>query len=335
MKSVFRIRKSEFRIHKKLAKPVFYILIITCISIFISCEQNVDPKAQFNERYVLNFIIRGDTSYQIATLSHSYTVAGVDPYENETDPSIQGADIRVWYKNDVFKMRDTSIARQDTSRYKTPTNFYYLKGFKPGNESSLDIAVELNNGRKLTASTRTPAKIDIDSVDLTVPSQNKSNFSYVWKNTYEGIYYIYRFRFYYTVSEGSGITWYTKEVPLTYLKSGKVYVPYFPSISKNTSVIYDNSSLDSALVQISRGDADKSKYEVKRAEFEIIIFDKNLSNYYSVTHGYLDEYSIRIDENDYSNINGGYGIFASYLNQKIAVKFTEKYVRSFGYKYGF
>jgi hypothetical protein len=335
MKAEYSMQIPELRIYRGFTKSVFILLLLISIVLFNSCEQNVDPKAPFKERYILNLIIRGDTSYQIATLSHSYTVSGINPLENKTDPTIQDADIRIWYNDNVFKMRDTSIIRQDTSRYNTPANFYYLKGFKPGGEAPVEVRVELNNGRILTATTTTPGKIDIDSADLSIPSSYKSNFSYVWKNTNNGIYYIYRFRFYYTISEGSTVIWHYKEVPLTYIKSGSTYVPYFPSVSKNTSVLYENSCLDSAMIQISRGDGNKSKYEIKRAEFEIIIFDKALSDYYSVTHGYLDEYSIRLDENDFTNINGGFGIFASYLNQKIVVKLTEKYVRSFGYRYGF
>lgn len=330
-----RIQSSEFRSKEYLIKVFICTFIISLSFILYSCEQNVDPKAPFRERYIFNLIIRGDTSYQIATLTTNYTVAGIDPYENQVDPSIKNADIRIWYKDEVYKMRDTTISRQDTSRYKSPLNFYYLTNFKPVSETPVDIKVELNNGRILTAFTKIPSKLNIDSVDLNIPSDDKPNFSYVWKNNLEGNYYSYRFRFFYTVNEGNKVIWYIKEVPLTYIKSGDKYNPFFPTISKNTAVFYDNSSLDSAMVQISKDDWDKSKYEIKRAEFEVLIFDKPLSDYYSSTHGYLDDYSIRVDESDYTNINGGYGIFASYLNQKIVVKFKEKYVRAFGYKYGF
>jgi hypothetical protein len=232
-------------------------------------------------------------------------------------------------------MRDTTIARQDTSRYKTPVNYYYVRNFKPVSETPIDVRVEMNNGRILSSSTKIPAGLKIDSVDMVIPSKDKPNFSFVWKNNSEGTYYLYRFRFYYTVKNGSNTTWYIKEVPMTYLKSDNQYYPYFPTVTKNTKVIYDNPCLDSAMIQISRGDIDKSKYEIKKAEFEVIIFDKALSDYYSSSHGYLDDFSIRIDQTDYTNINGGYGIFASYLDQKISVEFNEKYVLSFGYKYGF
>jgi hypothetical protein len=309
---------------------------VTFLSLFLGyCDENVDPKAPFKERYIFNLVIRGDTTYQIATLTKSYTVEGLDPYENQVDPAIKDADIRVWSKDDVYIMRDTAVARQDTSRYKTPVNFYYIKNFTPVSETPIDVRVELNNGRILTASTKIPAKMDIDSVDLLIPSKDKPNFSYVWKNNDGGTFYLYRFRFYYTFTDNSKVTWFIKEVPLTYIKSGDQYYPYFPSITKNTKVLYDNSALDSAMVQISKGVIDKSKFEIKKAEFEVLIFDKVLSDYYSSTHGYLDDYSVRIDQTDYTNINGGFGVFASYLDQKINVEFTEKYVMSFGYKYGF
>lgn len=334
-KTEYRKRNSELRILKYLMK-FFVYSIMSCSFLFLnSCDENVNPKAPFKERYIFNLIIRGDTTYQIATLSKSYTVTGIDPYENQVDPSIKGADIRIWNNDVVYIMRDTSIDRQDTSRYKTPVNFYYVRNFKPVSETPIDVKVELNNGRILTSATKIPAMMDIDSVDYLIPSKDKPNFSYVWKNNSGGTFYLYRFRFFYTVREGAKTTWYIKEVPLTYLKSGDQYYPYYPTVTKNTKVIYDNCCLDSAMVQISRGETDKSKFEIMKAEFEVLIFDKALSDYYSSTHGYLDEFSIRIDQNDYTNINGGYGIFASYLDQKIPVEFDERYVLSFGYKYGF
>jgi hypothetical protein len=330
----YKILNPEIRFRKYLMKFFLFSSLICLFPYLYSCDENVNPKAPFKERYIFNLIVRGDTTYQIATLSKSYTVSGIDPYENQVDPAIKNADIRIWNNDIVYIMRDTSISRQDTSRYKTPVNFYYVRNFKPASESPIDVRVELDNGRILTAATKIPAKMAIDSVDKVIPSKDKPNFSYVWKNN-SGGYFLYRFRFYYTLKEGSKTNWYIKEVPLTYLKSGDQYYPYFPTITKNTKVLYDNYCLDSAMVQISKGDVDKSKYEIKKAEFEVLIFDKVLSDYYSSTHGYLDDFSVRVDQDDYTNINGGYGVFASYLDQKIPVEFTEKYVMSFGYKYGF
>ncbi|MCX6151812.1 MAG: DUF4249 family protein [Ignavibacteriales bacterium] len=330
----------KYLFHKQsiIKHQPFYILILVlslCSLFLSSCEENVNPKAPFRDRYILNFIVRGDTSYQIAVLTHSYTVNGVDPYENEIDPAIKDADIKIWYDSDVYTMRDTTIARNDTSRYKSPVYYYYLKNFKPGDDKYVEVKAELTNGRSLSSLTKIPAKISIDSVDRMIPSADKPNYTFAWKSTGTGIYYLSRFRFTYTIREGSTITWYNKEVPITYNRIGDQDLPVFPSITKNSAITFENSALDSAMKEISKGETDKSKFELKKAEYELLVFDKPLSNYYSSIHGYLDDFSVRIDESDYSNVTGGFGIFASYLKQIINVTFKEKYVKSFGYRYGF
>jgi hypothetical protein len=40
--------------------------------------------------------------------------------------------------------------------------------------------------------------------------------------------------------------------------------------------------------------------------------NSDLAAYYSSLNGFLDEYSVRLDEQVYSNINGGIGIFGAY-----------------------
>ena len=44
-----------------------------------SCDQSINPNAPFRERFILNGIMKSDTSYQIVTLTHSYQPEGYDP----------------------------------------------------------------------------------------------------------------------------------------------------------------------------------------------------------------------------------------------------------------
>jgi hypothetical protein len=67
------------------------------------------------------------------------------------------------------------------------------------------------------------------------------------------------------------------------------------------------------------------------ARFELLSFDEHLSNYYSSTHGYLDEFSIRLDETVYSNIEGGMGIFGSYYKSERLFPIYASYIASYGF----
>ena len=64
---------------------------------------------------------------------------------------------------------------------------------------------------------------------------------------------------------------------------------------------------------------------------ELYVFDRNLSGYYASVGKIGDSFSIRLDEIDFSNVEGGFGVFGSYISQKLAIAFDEEYINSFGY----
>ncbi|RJP72281.1 MAG: DUF4249 family protein [Ignavibacteriales bacterium] len=308
---------------------IFSIVVISAFS-FISCDDSIDPKTTYKERYILNFIIRGDTTLQIATLTSSYNVEGVDPSINEIDPAIKDADIKIWYNGEVYTLRDTTIARSDTSRYNNPVHCYYINNFPPAEGKSVIVKAELNNGKKLTAETKLPSNIGIDSCDRIIPLSYKNQFSIVWRKLEEEVYYFVRFRIYYKHNSEFHIV----EVPLDYNTINGKVTPVYPGVTRKTIFNYELSALDSVMKNISLGDGQKSSYQIMRGEYEVIIMDKPLSDYYSSIHGYMDDFSIRIDQTDYTNVTGGYGIFASYRKQLLAATLKEEYIRSFGYKAG-
>src|SRR5512146_1748833 len=112
-----------------MKQKIGLLFLIFGLLINYSCEVNFSPKGEFQQKYILTCVIRGDTSVQTATISKSYNVDGYDPYANTTDPFLKDAYIRIWAGDNVYFMKDTSIARADTSRYKGLFHFFYLKDF--------------------------------------------------------------------------------------------------------------------------------------------------------------------------------------------------------------
>jgi hypothetical protein len=63
------------------------------------------------------------------------------------------------------------------------------------------------------------------------------------------------------------------------------------------------------------------------------MLDRNLSAYYSSVAKIGDSFSLRLDEVDFSNIEGGFGIFGSLNVQKLVMFFREGYLEeNFGYR---
>jgi hypothetical protein len=86
--------------------------------------------------------------------------------------------------------------------------------------------------------------------------------------------------------------------------------------------------------EISREVADKSQIHVLNAAFEIKLCDIMLGTYASAAQTFEDEFSIRISAADFTNINGGFGIFGSYNSETFSLLLSAQYVNSFGYRYG-
>jgi len=312
-------------------KTVKNLILLMLIIASAGCEEEFDPKSQFLERYSLNLIIQADTTTHIAILKRSYNVEGYDPYQNTVDPAVLNADIRLWRDDEVYTFKDSIIARYDTSRYNTPVHFYYLNDFSPVPGEVLQIKVELNNGKKLTASTKVPLDIDVNyGSNIIIPSETDKS-AIGWSSRESGNYYVSRLKIYYKKNDGVKDLFLTKNIPLDYKTVKNETVPVYALVSKTQMCSFKNDDLTKAMREISEGDENKSRYTVLGGSVEVLVLDNNLSTYYTSTHANIDELSVNLDQSDFSNIQGGYGLFASYIKNRINLVFLPAYVTTFGY----
>src|SRR3972149_1913678 len=170
----------------------------------------------------------------------------------------------------------------------------------------------------------------IQGADIRIRKGEKDFFSFIWNAPTSSSWYLPKFIFYYLKD---GVR-YSKEVPSGYrIENGK-WVAVYPAITNNNIIRFQNSALDSALSQISNGDPNKSNYKIFGGVLTLLIFNESISNYYSTSNGCLDDFTVRIDEADYTNIKGGFGIFGTFKKQVSGAIFTEEYIKSFGYTPG-
>ena len=313
-------------------KSVILIITAALLSVLsFSCEENFSPKTEYTEKYILYCIVNTDSSVQTAVLQRSYNVEGYDPNLNTIDPSIIGADIRIRQGDNVFFMRDTSVVRSDTSRYKTPVSFYYTNNFFVQGNDSIEILATLPNGKKLSGITNLTVGIEFDtSSDHIIPSEENDFFTFIWNAEGANRWYLPKFTFYYLKN---GVR-FGKEVPSEYILENGSWIASYPEITISNIIRFKHAALDSAFAQISSGDPDKSSYRILGGVLTLLVFNESLSNYYSTTNGFLDDFTIRLDEADYTNITGGFGILGTYKRQLSGARFTESYIESFGYTPG-
>lgn len=323
-----------------MRKGFIFLLLISSL-VFISCEDQVNPKGELKDITALNCIIRGDTSLQIATLSHSYNVSGFDPYENKTDPCIKGAYIRIIYGKSTYVLKDTSSSRADTGRYNTPVDYYYTNKFSIVNSGPISIYAVLPNHKILSASSylietsnlyfqfKYSEKIPMDR---SVDDAYKYSWDYlaVTKGS-ENVYYAPDLLIYYYVNNNGQKIKYTKRVP-TFYASTLNDKPMYPEIQKNINyVTYDTTAIRRSLLEISMNDPQKSNYIIEKAVFRIMLLDNSLAAYYSAQKTFLDEFSVRVNQPDFTNVTGGVGVFGVYTVKTQDLYFYDDYIKSLGY----
>ncbi|MCX6152235.1 MAG: DUF4249 family protein [Ignavibacteriales bacterium] len=317
-----------------IRKTSIALFLLVSTALILSCDDSINPKTEFRERYILYAVLRGDTSFQLAILSHSYDVYGLDPIINTEDPLVKDADIKIWTDTNVVKFKDSTISRTDTSRYKGLLSIYYLNNFKPGFGTKLTIKARLANGMLLQSETRVPEQIILDSL-FKIPIEDLNYFKMSWQPVTDGnTFYMCRYKLYYKKNNGAySYSQQQIEIPLFLNIVGDTVEPVYPAISKNNFIKFDLETLNWVMKKISDGDPQKSNFYIDRTVLEIYSMDKELSNYFTTTHGYLDQFSVRLDETDYSNIDGGLGIFGAYNKQTFSFFLKEDYIRSFSYNY--
>ncbi|MFH0989483.1 MAG: DUF4249 family protein [bacterium] len=306
------------------------------------CNDSFNPKAPFEEQYVFQCFLNTSIT-QIALLSHSYDVQGIDPLTNLTDPSLVGAEILLTVDGTVYRMRDSIRKLRTPSRYDTVQHFYSVDGtiIKPANK--VTMTARLPNGKILSAGTTVPLSRAFKwSIEYPNGLHTKRNIPYGvnsitvdWEDyeESEGHLFFPRLLIKYSKAGDSVEIWKTVEVPVRYARTNGNWVPAFPIGSTANFCTFDLAAIDSAMAGIAGNDPNKSNYSLSMMTLYMQEYDTPLSKYYSSIGGSMDQFSIRADRSVYTNVNGGVGILGSYYTNWAEVPLDPLYVRSFGYRY--
>ncbi len=299
--------------------------------VFSSCDEPFSPKGEFQQRFAMFGIMRVDTNYQVVTVTKSYDVEGLNPYANKKDPFVEGCFIRIWRGNDeVHILRDSTIARKNKDRYQDSIKFYYTNNFTPKIGDKITIECLLPNGRRLTSSTEViqPIEINYSETDLIFPVKDKDFVQVKWRSSVADLVYMPQVKLYYDKLTNGVWKLHKVNVPMKYLDGQ----PVWPMPSNRNYVRLDTVAVAKVLREISEGDPNKSDYRIRALIYSIYVCDRNLSAFYSSSRKIGDEFSVRVDELDFTNVNGGFGVFGSYSEKRTSVLFDEKYITNFGYK---
>ncbi|MGA9292626.1 MAG: DUF4249 family protein [Ignavibacteriaceae bacterium] len=331
-------------------KKVYLILPVILILFFESCRNDFNINAPYQDVYVLNCILRNDDSVQYAIISKNvYTGNGASPASASTAQNIKGEKIEIYYNDSVFVMRDTTIQTADSGNI-TPVNCYYTKDLtiKPGMTISIKAATQ--DGQVLQSTTRVPV-ISFSKFSTTFPQvmkppevlvpgyQEKPSYSWTWTDgsgDITNILSLPQLEIDYKIDEGSSYVDKKILVPLalyyTFDANGNL-IPHNVELSFDNNCLTTLKTINETMQNISGNDPDKKDYIISKVLFNVIGLDQDLSKFYSAYNTYSEDFSIKLRQTDYTNVEGGKGIFGVYYKFSIPLTVDDFYIRSFGYQY--
>ncbi len=285
---------------------------------FVGCDTGFQPKGAYEEKVVGYCILSNKWDFTIARVYSTYNSTGIDPLENTTDVPVLGASVTVSSGDSVFTFRDTTIVRKDKSRYTTDIEAYVLKPFAVDVGQTYTMRIISQRFDVATAGISVP-----DSGDYigTVTSNDLIGFVFHVSLQAKG----YRLKFFIEF-ESAGQT-FRKEVPqhITYYVDETTFGGVYPRIERRSNTVFrplarvatDTAYFDVFAYSTMRANifSSYSNPSFRQSVLVITQVEDNLYNYYNVANAFQDEYVIRLDEPDFTNIPRGHGVFGAFTEQ--------------------
>jgi hypothetical protein len=273
---------------------------------------------KFEQQYSLNCILRSDKDIQFATIKRSYP-----PGEENLNSDVQNAIIRLILPDTTLIFKD-SVLSNPALESSSVNSFYYLDNYILTKNTEIKINALLPDGTVLTSETISAYYYSVSLAEgvgpMIIPDESSGDtYFYQWEIFGNVRPLIFGPSFYisYFIS-GYEETIYYKKVTGKYLQQINGYeVPF--------------AFIDKTMQDISIGIDDKAKINIIGACFEVKVYDTALGIYANSIQTFEDEFSVRISEPNISNINGGFGIFGTYISENFDIEITSNYISSFGY----
>jgi len=305
-------------------------LIVFALMLVVGCESPFDPKGPYREQLIVYAVLSPDYDTTFARVYRTYDPPGFDPYEVAEDRPVTDALVRISTNGTAWTFGDTLVSRDDTSRYQGPIGAYVLTGMQvtPGTPYRLDV--------------QSPSMGSIDA-DVTVPGTGFLTIgnSFVLQNptlTTDNISatailsattWGFSVQLYLIGELWEGDRWqpFKREVPLSVVEiiDCENFAGEFPRLGRRETsnpseqhiILFENVAYRYTIASIRSGhDVDSVRFI--RAEFEFLETDPHLYSYYNIASGFRDEFTLRTDEPDYSNIRGGRGLFGAFVRQRVS-----------------
>ena len=302
-------------------------LILSCITagIFwlVACNDEFQPVAGYSDRLAVVSILSNQSDTQYVRVNTTYNAYGQD--DANPDHPVVNASVYLTDGTKLYAFRDTVI------RSWSDSGSVMLKTFiAPGAKLTLgktySLVVSSPGLGTVTASTAVPGAGLISTTD-----DLKLKEPFLYDNTTEMVFiaqmtgqtkgYIVRLYLDYELAV-PGVGWnpVRMEIPTSLLEYTDIenYLGIYPSIAVkrssgvSTERVIFHIDVYKKLIKGLRSRYKPGDINFKTFTMEMYQYEENLYKYYSIATGFRDQFSIRTDLPNYSNISGGVGLFGAY-----------------------
>ena len=314
--------------------------------LFESCNDEFSVNAPQEDVYILNCILQNTSSIQYAIISNNvYTKDGGFPNpDNNIDQNITGADVKIFYNDSVFVMKDTTIQLTDNGNLIT-VNCYYTNKLKIAPGKGISAEATLPDGQTLKSEIQVPEISFGKSFSPNFPQilnsgyNEKPSYSWNWIGDTESMTNISnlpQLEIYYQQYEDGAFVNKKVFVPLVkyfILDEHGNLIPVKVDMSFEDDCLTTLETVNETMQAISENDPYKSNYIINKVLFSVTGLDPDLARFYFAYNTFIQDFTIKIRQTDYSNIEGGKGIFGAYYKFSKSLVIDILYIRSFGYRY--
>jgi hypothetical protein len=307
----------------------------------LSCDQPFDPRAPLDQKIVLYSVLSTDRDAQFVRAEENYMPSGFDPSGYISNNIVRDAIVTMKEPGRLYRLRDTSLARSDTTRYKFPLQMFTLTPFTPRRGISYDVLVQSPSLGVASASVVVPGKptFNEDNASYAVLSnamsrQPTDQITYTVQLSSIAKGYVPHLYVYYDVLKGSEWVEERVELPIGTLSTHQDYfgldLSTYPQMTSSPQtglilVTYKNGFFQSVIRQLTSGQYANNKIIYKWVVFVLLQAEENLFNYYLAIQEFKDPRSIRLDEPLFTTVNGGLGFAGAYALDSLLFALPENF----------
>lgn len=305
------------------------ILLLACaLPVIFGCAENFSPNGPYEKKLIVYSILDASTDTQYVRVLSTYSPDDYDPQSPVPNREISNAIVVLNDGSTDFTFRDTVITVTNQSGNSQQIKMYVNYKVRLQQEQQLLLTV---NAQGFTAAeAQSVALIPGDAYPINsglflTPTAGRIVQVNVTLGT-NVLAYLVTIQIEYEYLTGS--IWHPGllEIPSAVLKNsdGIVTKKFYPNISyrstgtgqvgRNQQMNFETEAYQVAVQEI------KDKYQAAGLRFKQVLvtlqqFDTELYSYYSVTNNFPGTTTLRLDEPDYTNIKGGFGIFGNVTKQ--------------------